>query len=39
VDLAGELRMTTPGRIRIYAGQLAGWWPYRLCRGLQSGRR
>ena len=24
VDLAGELRMTTPGRIRIYAGQLAG---------------
>ena len=24
VDLAGKLRMTTPGRIRIYAGQLAG---------------
>jgi hypothetical protein len=24
VDLAGELRMTTPRRIRIYAGQLAG---------------
>lgn len=24
VDLAGRLRMTTPGRIRIYAGQLAG---------------
>ena len=24
VDLAGELRMTMPGRIRIYAGQLAG---------------
>jgi hypothetical protein len=23
VDLAGMLRMTTPGRIRIYAGQLA----------------
>jgi hypothetical protein len=23
-DLAGRLRMTTPGRIRIYAGQLAG---------------
>jgi len=23
VDLAGKLRMTTPGRIRIYAGQLA----------------
>ena len=23
VDLAGELRMTTQGRIRIYAGQLA----------------
>jgi hypothetical protein len=23
VDLAGRLRMTTPGRIRIYAGQLA----------------
>jgi hypothetical protein len=22
-DLAGRLRMTTPGRIRIYAGQLA----------------
>jgi hypothetical protein len=22
VDLAGGLRMTTPGRIRIYAGQL-----------------
>jgi hypothetical protein len=22
--LAGKLRMTTPGRIRIYAGQLAG---------------
>ncbi|XIA64502.1 hypothetical protein ACFIOY_37625 [Bradyrhizobium sp. TZ2] len=24
VDFAGQLRMTTPGRIRIYAGQLAG---------------
>ena len=24
VDLAGKLRMTTPGRFRIYAGQLAG---------------
>ena len=24
VDLAGELRMTTPRRFRIYAGQLAG---------------
>jgi hypothetical protein len=24
VDLAGRLRMTTPGRNRIYAGQLAG---------------
>jgi hypothetical protein len=24
VDLQGRLRMTTPGRIRIYAGQLAG---------------
>jgi hypothetical protein len=24
VDLAGQLRMTTPGRIRIYAGHLAG---------------
>jgi hypothetical protein len=24
VDRAGKLRMTTPGRIRIYAGQLAG---------------
>jgi hypothetical protein len=24
MDLAGRLRMTTPGRIRIYAGQLAG---------------
>ena len=24
VDLAGRLRTTTPGRIRIYAGQLAG---------------
>jgi hypothetical protein len=24
VDLAGRLRMTTPGRYRIYAGQLAG---------------
>jgi hypothetical protein len=24
VELAGKLRMTTPGRIRIYAGQLAG---------------
>jgi hypothetical protein len=24
VDLAGKLRVTTPGRIRIYAGQLAG---------------
>ena len=24
VDLDGRLRMTTPGRIRIYAGQLAG---------------
>jgi hypothetical protein len=24
VDIAGRLRMTTPGRIRIYAGQLAG---------------
>ena len=24
VNLAGRLRMTTPGRIRIYAGQLAG---------------
>jgi hypothetical protein len=23
VDIAGRLRMTTPGRIRIYAGQLA----------------
>ena len=23
VDLAGRLRMTTPGRIRIHAGQLA----------------
>jgi hypothetical protein len=23
VDLAGRLRMTTPGRIRIYAGRLA----------------
>jgi len=23
VDTAGRLRMTTPGRIRIYAGQLA----------------
>jgi hypothetical protein len=23
IDLAGSLRMTTPGRIRIYAGQLA----------------
>jgi hypothetical protein len=23
VDVAGRLRMTTPGRIRIYAGQLA----------------
>jgi hypothetical protein len=23
VDLAGRLRMTTPGRMRIYAGQLA----------------
>jgi hypothetical protein len=23
VDLEGTLRMTTPGRIRIYAGQLA----------------
>jgi hypothetical protein len=23
VDLAGRLRMTTPGRIRMYAGQLA----------------
>jgi hypothetical protein len=23
VDLEGKLRMTTPGRIRIYAGQLA----------------
>ena len=23
-DIAGRLRMTTPGRIRIYAGQLAG---------------
>jgi hypothetical protein len=23
VDLAGRLRMTTPGRVRIYAGQLA----------------
>ena len=22
VDLAGKLRLTTPGRIRIYAGQL-----------------
>jgi hypothetical protein len=22
-DIAGRLRMTTPGRIRIYAGQLA----------------
>jgi hypothetical protein len=25
VDLAGRLRMTTPGRVRIYAGQLANW--------------
>jgi hypothetical protein len=24
VDRAGRLRMTAPGRIRIYAGQLAG---------------
>jgi hypothetical protein len=24
MDLAGRLRMATPGRIRIYAGQLAG---------------
>jgi hypothetical protein len=24
VDLEGRLRMTTPGRYRIYAGQLAG---------------
>jgi hypothetical protein len=24
VDLEGRLRMTTPGRMRIYAGQLAG---------------
>ena len=24
VDLEGRLRMTTPGRIRIYAGRLAG---------------
>jgi hypothetical protein len=24
VDLAGRLRMTTPGRIRIYAGHLVG---------------
>ena len=24
VDLEGKLRMTTPGRIRMYAGQLAG---------------
>ena len=24
VNLAGRLRMTTPGRYRIYAGQLAG---------------
>ena len=23
-DIQGRLRMTTPGRIRIYAGQLAG---------------
>jgi hypothetical protein len=23
VDLAGRLRMTTPGRVRIYAGQFA----------------
>jgi hypothetical protein len=23
IDLAGRLRMTTPGRIRIHAGQLA----------------
>jgi hypothetical protein len=23
VDIGGRLRMTTPGRIRIYAGQLA----------------
>jgi hypothetical protein len=23
VDIAGRLRMTTPGRFRIYAGQLA----------------
>ena len=23
VDLAGRLRMTTPGRFRIYAGQIA----------------
>ena len=23
IDLEGRLRMTTPGRIRIYAGQLA----------------
>ncbi len=23
VDLEGRLRMTTPGRIRVYAGQLA----------------
>jgi hypothetical protein len=23
VDIAGRLRMTTPGRIRLYAGQLA----------------
>jgi len=24
VDLAGRLQMTTPGRYRMYAGQLAG---------------
>jgi hypothetical protein len=23
-ELSGRLRMTTPGRVRIYAGQLAG---------------
>jgi hypothetical protein len=23
-DIAGRLRMTTPGRYRVYAGQLAG---------------
>jgi hypothetical protein len=36
VDLAGRLRMTTPGRIRIYAGQLANWGGLNVMLGSAS---